>query len=87
MGSRWEVTYDLLIPLRDIPLLTYNTESSITSKPDDNDTFSYALKENLTELIQFCSSLKHKTNKRQLGFKKYYRHIPSQILHNNSMDR
>jgi hypothetical protein len=47
------------------------------------DTFFYALKTNLTQLIQFCLSLEHKTSKRHLGYKKYHRHIPAQILNNN----
>ncbi len=82
-GSHWELPYEFLIPLKDIPILSYESESKLTSKPDEKDTFFYALKTNLTQLIQFCLSLQHKTSKRHLEYKKYHRHIASQILQNN----
>ncbi|CAF0998003.1 unnamed protein product [Adineta steineri] len=83
IGSRWEMPYESLIPLRDIPILKYNREDSITS--EDARTFSYALNENLTQLMQFCSTLKNEINKKQLEHTDYHSNASSQILDNNSI--
>ncbi|CAF0875300.1 unnamed protein product [Rotaria sordida] len=85
IGSHWEVPNESLIPLRDIPILDYNSENKMTSEPDGIDTFAYALKHNLSQLIQFCSSLSHQTDKKSSVYKHYRRHISSQILHNSSI--
>ncbi|CAF4055916.1 unnamed protein product [Rotaria sp. Silwood2] len=85
IGSRWEVPNESLIPLSDIPTLDYNEENKMTSKPDGIDTFAYALKHNLSQLIQFCSSLPHQINKKPFVYKHYHRHVSSQIFHNNSI--
>jgi len=87
IGPNWEVPSESIIPLTDIPILYYNTQNRMTSKPDEIDTFTYALKTNLSQLIQFCSSLQHKINKRHLVYKHYQRHISSQMLDNNSIVR
>ncbi|CAF2864014.1 unnamed protein product [Rotaria sp. Silwood2] len=87
IGSRWEVPNESLIPLSDIPTLDYNEENKMTSKPDGIDTFAYALKHNLSQLIQFCSSLPHQINKKPFVYKHYHRHVSSQIFHNNSIIR
>jgi hypothetical protein len=64
IGSHWEVPNESLIPLRDIPIFDYTSENRMTSKPDGADTFVYALKDNLSQLIQFCSSVQQKINKK-----------------------
>lgn len=64
IGSDWEVPNEPLIPLRDIPVVSYNFESRMTSIPDDIGSFTYALKQNISQLIQFCSSLSYQTNKK-----------------------
>jgi hypothetical protein len=88
IGSHWEVPNESLIPLRDIPILYYNSENKMTASPDATDSFVYALKTNLSQLIQFCSSLQKKINKRHLVYKQHYqRHISSKILNNKSIIR
>jgi len=87
IGPNWEAPNESFIPATDIPILYYNTENRITSKPDEFDKFAYALKTNLSQLIQFCSSLQDKINKRDLVYKHYQRHISSQMLDNNSIIR
>ncbi|CAF1508501.1 unnamed protein product, partial [Adineta steineri] len=58
-------------------------EDSITS--EDATTFSYALNENLTQLMQFCSTLKNEINKKQLEHTDYHSNVSSPILDNNSI--
>ncbi len=59
----------------------------MTSTADGPDTFVYALKTNLSQLIQFCSSLQHKINRRHIISKHYQRHTSSQMFENNSIIR
>ncbi|CAF3335974.1 unnamed protein product [Rotaria socialis] len=85
IGSRWEVPNESLIPFRDIPILDYNAENKMTSRPDEIDTFAYALNHNLSQLIQFCASIQHEINRKTSVYKHYYRHIAPQILQNSSI--
>ncbi|UJR26850.1 hypothetical protein I4U23_008162 [Adineta vaga] len=78
IGSSWDVPSESLIPLRDIPILSYTFEDSYASKPDDTDIFSYVLKKNLTELIQFCTS-------KQSESITYHENNGSQMISNHSM--
>ncbi len=87
IGSNWEVPSESLIPLTDFPKFNYNMENRMSSNPDGNDTFAYALKTNLSQLIQFCSSFQQQRNKRNIVYKHYQSHIASQMLENRSMIR
>ncbi|CAF1044259.1 unnamed protein product [Rotaria sp. Silwood1] len=85
IGSHWEVPNESLIPLKDIPILDYNSENKMTSRPDGIDTFAYALQHNLSQLIQFCSSLSPEIHKKPFVYKHYHRHISSEIFNNSSV--
>lgn len=69
MGTNWVPPNEPLIPINDFPTIYYNTETSLTSKPDQTDTFAYVLQTNLSQLTQFCLSLKHKIYKKHSIFK------------------
>ena len=84
VGSHWEVPSDSLIPLRDIPTLDYNSENKITSRPG---ALAYALKHNLSLLIQFCSSLRHQIHQGSFKANPNGRSISWNVLHNNSMTK
>jgi hypothetical protein len=73
IGSHWEVPNESMIPSEDIPILDYNSENKMTSKPGDIKTFEYSLEKNLSQLTQFCSSLNDQQKK--LTYKQYHRHI------------
>ena len=85
VGSHWEVPSDSLISLKDIPTLDYNLENKMTSRPGVIDTLAYALKHNLSQLIQFCSSLRHQIHQGSFKTNQHDRSISRNILHNNSM--
>lgn len=89
IGSKWEVPDDSwLIPHMDIPQMVYNEENKMTSIPGDLKTFDYALRTNLSQLIQFCASFKHPIEKRQVKYKQYHRHVlPQMISSQNSSPR
>lgn len=84
MGTDWVPPNESLIPLKDFPLIYYNTETRLTSSPDQKDTFSYVLKTNLTQLTKFCSMLQHRINQKHSIYRHYQRHIPSEMLDNNT---
>ena len=75
VGSHWEVPSDSLIPLRDISTLDHNLENKMTSRPGVIDTLAYALKHNLSQLIQFCPSLRHQIHQRSFTANQYDRSI------------
>ncbi len=80
IGSHWEVPNESLIPLTDIPTLDYISDNKMTSTPGTISTFEYALEQNLTQLIEFCSKLKSFQQKRsvenkRLSYRHYHRHI------------
>jgi hypothetical protein len=87
MGSSWEVPNEPLIPLKDIPKFEHMSEDRISSTPDNIDTFVYALKTNLSQLIQFCSLIQQQINQKNLIYKYYQHHISSQMPLNNSLIR
>jgi len=78
-----------MIPSRDIPILDYNFENKMTSKPGTISTFEYALEKNLSQLIHFCSQIKsfqekQSVNELKLSYRHYHRHITPQISNNNN---
>ena len=77
IGSHWEMPNESLIPSEDIPLLDYNWENRMTSKPGDVNTFEYALETNLSKLIQFCTQLKG-FDQKKTTYRHYHRHIHSE---------
>jgi hypothetical protein len=88
IGSRWEVPNESMIPSEDIPILDYNFENKMTSKPGDIKTFEYALEKNLSQLMQFCSQFQSFNeqqiiNEKKLNYKQYYRHINTRISNND----
>jgi hypothetical protein len=74
IGSKWETSSESFIPVRDIPTIDYNTENKMSSKPGEIPKFIDALQDNLIPLIQWCSSIQHRIDKRQVKYKHYYRH-------------
>ncbi|CAF0851191.1 unnamed protein product [Adineta ricciae] len=56
IGSPWDLPAESLIPFKDIPILSYTPEDSLTATEDGIDTFSYVLKKNLTQFIDYCAS-------------------------------
>lgn len=80
IGSNWEMPSESLIPLRDIPILDYNSETKMSATPDEIGTFIYALRTNLTEFIHFCASWQHWIHKREMKYKHYHRHISPELL-------
>jgi hypothetical protein len=82
LGSQWEAPNESFIPLSDIPTLDYRSEGRMTAVPGGIDTFTHALKTNLSQLIQFCSSVQNKKT-----FKHYHRPISTQLHQNNSFIR
>ena len=89
IGTHWEVPNESILPSEDIPLLSYNLENKLTSKPGDIETFEYALEKNLSQLIQFCSQLtsfdeKPMVQKKRSSYRHYYRHINAQISNESS---
>ena len=87
VGSSWEIPTESLVPLRDIPVLSYMSEDRMTSIADGVTTFSRALQENLTQLIQFCASVHDTMNKKQLEYTNHQPRSASDSLHNNSTRR
>ena len=57
MGSAWEIPTESFLPIDDIPKLEYTNEDKMSTKPEGAQTFLHTLKTNLTQLIQFCSSI------------------------------
>lgn len=88
IGSHWEVPNESMIPYQDIPILVYNLENKMTTKPGTIQTFEYALENNFSQLINFCSQLKtfqqQSTNEKNLPYRHYQRHINSPMSNNNS---
>ncbi len=87
IGSSWEPPNEPIIPLNDIPKFEHLSEDRISSTPNHIDTFVYALKTNLSQLIQFCSAIQYEINQKRLVYKHYQRHISSQMSQSNSMIR
>ena len=75
IGSNWDVPSESLIPLRDYPKLDYLFEDQMSSNIDETHRFAYALKTNLSQLIEFCSLIKSKIPQRSFVYKHYQRHI------------
>jgi hypothetical protein len=83
IGSSWEVPNEPIIPLKDIPKFEHTSEDRLSSAPDRIDTFVYALKTNLSQLIQFCSVIQQEMNQKHYSYKHYQRHM----FRNNSLIR
>lgn len=90
IGSHWEMPNESFVPLEDIPLLDYNWENRMTSKPGQANTFEYALEKNLSKFIQFCAYVKgfderSISDDEKISYRHYHRHSRSQIFSNHSM--
>lgn len=65
MGSAWEIPSESFLPMDDIPKLEYTNEDRMSTKPEGVQTFLHTLKTNLTQLIQFCSSVQQQLSMRR----------------------
>lgn len=57
IGSEWEVPYESMIPLKDIPIFDYNIENKMTLKLGTASTFRNVLEHHFSALMDFCSQI------------------------------